>query len=530
MKLWGQGILALVLWASSLPAAADLIIRAEGETGYDELGTSVAALADVNGDGFGDLLAGAPKYDTQGAAYIFFGDSTMDDLYDLRLVGENAGDRFGYSVASAGDVNGDGYEDIVVGAYLYDDGTNTDAGAAYIFFGGPSMDNTYDVKMVGENAGDHFGATVAGAGDVNGDGYADVIVGADSYDDGTNTSAGAAYIFFGGPSMDNTYDVKMIGEGAWHLFGFDVASAGDVNGDGYDDVIVGAVYYSTAGNTHLGAAYIFYGGSSMDNTYDVKVTGENAEDRLGVSVAGAGDVNYDGYDDIIVGAYGYDDGTQLEAGAAYVFLGGNPMDNAYDVKMVGETDSSFFGYAVSGAGYINNDSLADVLIGAYGYDVGANEDQGAAYVFFGGNPMDAVYEERIVGEAAGDEFGRSVSGGFNVNQDPYDDLAMGAHLFDDGIATSAGAAYVYKLSGPVSVTEGTPSASLPGRLTGTNPSATGIWNVVEVPPGTPYGLYLASGRRVQEGVVHGNTLQIRVSTRGVYFLRVGSHTWKLIKR
>ena len=172
------------------------------------------------------------------------GDPQPEALTKRFFTGQAADDQFGFSVSTAGDVNGDGYSDIIVGARSNDAG-GTDAGRAYIYFGGTSIDNIADVIMTGEAAGDQFGISVSTAGDVNGDGYSDVIVGARSNDAG-GSNAGRSYIYFGGTSMDNTADVIMTGEAAFDNFGISVSTAGDVNGDGYSDVIVGA-YFNDAG-------------------------------------------------------------------------------------------------------------------------------------------------------------------------------------------------------------------------------------------------------------------------------------------
>ena len=423
-------IIVLVRVSPLGAATADELLKAVGENAGDWFGHSVSSAGDVNGDGYDDIIVGA--YGSN-AAYIFYGGPSMDANYDVKLVGENG--RFGYSVSSAGDVNGDGYDDVIVGADYYDDGSNTAVGAAYIFYGGPSMDSIYDVKMVGENTYDNFGTEVSSAGDVNNDGYDDVIVGAYRYDNGSNTNDGAAYIFYGGPSMDSIYDVKMVGENAGDYFGLSVSSAGDVNNDGYDDVIVGA--------EGSNAAYIFYGGSSMDSIYDVKMVGENADDWFGNSVSSAGDVNKDGYDDVIVGADGYAVGSNTNAGAVYIFYGGHSMDSVYDAKMVGENADDRFGYSVSSAGDINGDGYDDVIVGAFYYNNGVNSHAGAAYIFYGGPSMDSVYDAKMVGENTGDWFGYSVSSAGDINGDGYDDVIVGAHYYDDGSNNDAGAAYIY---------------------------------------------------------------------------------------
>ena len=162
----------------------------------------------------------------------------MDNTEDVTMTGEAISNFFGVSVSSAGDVNGDGFSDVIVGAYRY----SSDTGRAYIYFGGTSMDNIADVTMTGVAEFTNFGISVSSAGDVNGDSYSDVIVGAVGY----SSSTGRAYIFLGGASMNNTADVTMTGETTFNEFGESVSSAGDVNSDGYSDVIVGAAGYSSA--------------------------------------------------------------------------------------------------------------------------------------------------------------------------------------------------------------------------------------------------------------------------------------------
>ena len=148
-----------------------------------------------------------------------------------------------------------------------------------------------------------FGWSVSTAGDVNNDGYDDVIIGAYGY----NSATGRAYIYYGGSAMDNTPDILLDGEASNNSFGRSVSTAGDVNNDGYDDVIIGAVGYNSA--------YIYYGGSAMDNTPDVTMTGEAEDNYFGSSVSTAGDVNNDGYDDVIIGESGYNSWT----GRAYIY-------------------------------------------------------------------------------------------------------------------------------------------------------------------------------------------------------------------
>ncbi|MBK8983700.1 MAG: FG-GAP repeat protein [Ignavibacteria bacterium] len=385
----------------------------------DRFGNSVSSAGDVNGDGYPDVIVGAPNYSSNtGRAYIYFGGAFMNTAPDVILTGEAANNRFGYSVSTAGDVNGDGYSDVIVGA----DGYSANTGRAYVFFGGPVMDNTADVIMTGEATSNFFGSSVSSAGDVNGDGYSDVIVGARGY----SSSTGRAYVFFGGAVMNNAADVIITGEAASNFFGRSVSSAGDVNGDGYSDVIAGARGYSS----NTGRAYVFFGGTMMNNAADVTMTGEAAGNFFGRSVSSAGDVNADGYSDVIVGADGYSSDT----GRAYIFFGGTLMDNAADVTMTGEATGNSFGWSVSSAGDVNGDGYSDVIVGADGY----SSNTGRAYVFFGGAVMNNAADVFMTGEAAGNRFGYSVSSAGDLNGDGYSDLIAGAF----GYSSNTGRTYL----------------------------------------------------------------------------------------
>ena len=336
--------------------AADVTIT--GEATNSSFGNSVSTAGDVNGDGYSDIIVGAILNDAGGSntgrAYIYYGGASMNNAADVTMTGEATNNYFGCSVFTAGDVNGDGYSDVIVGAYGYSSST----GRAYIYYGGASMNSSVDVTMTGEAIDNYFGRSVSTAGDVNGDGYSDVIVGADGY----SSITGRAYIYYGGALMDDVADVTMTGESVNNDFGCSVSTAGDVNGDGYSDVIIGAWGYSSA----TGRAYIYYGSVLMNNVADVTMTGEASLNYFSVAVSTAGDVNGDGYSDVIAGAYSNDAGG-TNAGRAYIFYGGASMDNLADVIMTGEATNTFFGYSVSTAGDVNGDGYSDVIIGGYGY-------------------------------------------------------------------------------------------------------------------------------------------------------------------
>ncbi|NOY24482.1 MAG: hypothetical protein GXP62_01280 [Oligoflexia bacterium] len=300
---------------------------------------------------------------------------------DAEFTGAASDDRAGSAVASAGDVNGDGYDDILIGAYYNDDG-GSNAGAAYLVLGGSSVASTSldsaDAQFTGEASNDYAGYAVAGIGDVNADGYDDILIGADGNDDG-GSYAGAAYLVLGGSSVASTSldgaDAQFTGE-ASDLAGYAVAGAGDVNADGYDDILIGAIYNDAAASG-AGAAYLVMGGAAPASlslsSADVRYTGEESFDYAGNAVAGAGDVDGDGYDDVLIGAYRNDDSI---AGAAYLVLGGMRMSStslsSADAQFTGEASTDYAGYAVAGVGDVNGDGYDDVLIGAYRNDDGGS--------------------------------------------------------------------------------------------------------------------------------------------------------------
>ncbi|MFO1038998.1 MAG: FG-GAP-like repeat-containing protein [Geminicoccaceae bacterium] len=324
----------------------------------DNAGYSVASGGDVNGDGFADLLIGAAGNTvggkSLGAAYLVYGKpagfaspvnlaAVAGGVGGFKIQGQADGDRAGRSVSAAGDVNGDGFGDLLVGAY-----GNGNAGAAYVVFGKASgqgpITSLNDVasgiggfKIQGATAGDEAGFSVSSAGDVNGDGFADLLVGAIRHA-GAPGGDGAAYLVFGRSSgFPSLVDLakadggagvcRIQGEAPGDYAGSSVAAVGDVNGDGFVDLAVGA-----NGNANFaGAVYIVYGkasgfGSLIDLTAvaagegGFKVKGEAAHDGAGISVAGAGDVNGDGYDDVLIGASANQVGG-ITTGSAYLVYG-----------------------------------------------------------------------------------------------------------------------------------------------------------------------------------------------------------------
>ncbi|MBD3163185.1 MAG: hypothetical protein GF346_12040 [Candidatus Eisenbacteria bacterium] len=333
---------------------ADLVISGDAEA--DRLGRSVC-YADLNGDKIADAVVGISWSDAAGAdagrVQVYFGGSGADATADWFVDGEAAGDHFGGSVASAGDVNADGFEDLLVGAYSADAGGNG-RGRAYLFYGSWDGNTTPDLTFSGEGDNDRFGDSVEGAGDLNADGYDDFVI-------GTRETAGKAYVFFGGPSADEVPDLILEQEAQNDRFGRALAGGGDLNGDGHPDLVIGADSNDGGGN-NAGRLYVYFGGPSFDGVADLLITGTHAYQSLGTSVAFAGDLNGDGYDDIAAGAphevYQGD-----ETGTVYVFFGGPAPDGDPDDFLYTTSESAFLGSSLAAAGDLNADGFGDLLVG-----------------------------------------------------------------------------------------------------------------------------------------------------------------------
>jgi hypothetical protein len=427
---------------------------AESNQADARLGTSVATAGDVNGDGFSDVLVAAPRFDNgqtdEGKVFLHLGSETgLDPNAAWSAESDQASALFGTSVGPAGDVNGDGYDDFIVGAPFYDN-SETDEGRAFVYLGsstGPGSSASWTAEPNQTSA--QSGTSVGTAGDVNGDGYADVIVGGPLYD-GTLVNEGRAWVYHGSSS-------GLSSSAAWvgdvniqrAQFGASVSTAGDVNGDGYDDVIVGA---PRAGHltTEKGKAFVFLGSSSGLSSSPIW-TFEDPQSaaRFGTAVANAGDVNGDGYADVIVGAPDYtvgppeDNQTHPQAGKFYVFHGtstGIEGGDAHFSFSYPDAPGARVGATVATAGDVNGDGYADVLVGGPTYSVGGTS--GVAGVFFGGANGSRIYPALDIFGSSSGNLGVSVSTAGDVNGDGYSDFVIGENLYDNG-ETDEGRALAY---------------------------------------------------------------------------------------
>ena len=337
-----------------------------------QLGWSVATAGDVNGDAYSDVIVGALHYDNgqtdEGRAFVYHGSAAgLATTPAWTAEGDQASVFFGIA-ATAGDVNGDGFSDVIVGAPEYDNG-EVNEGRAFLYHGSAAGLSPSPAWTAESNqASADFGFSVATAGDLNGDGLSDVIVTAPFFTNG-ESDEGRAFVYHGsaaglGPSPAWTAESNQAGAS----FGFEnnaVGTAGDVNGDGFSDVIVGAPEYDN-GEVNEGRAFVYHGSAAgLGSSPSWTAESNQASAYFGYSVAPAGDVNGDGYSDVIVGALLFDNGEDGE-GRAFVYHGsaaGLGLSPVWTAE--GNQIGTRFGQSVATAGDVDGDGYSDVIVGTH---------------------------------------------------------------------------------------------------------------------------------------------------------------------
>ncbi|MGD1916425.1 MAG: GC-type dockerin domain-anchored protein [Phycisphaerales bacterium] len=433
--------------------------RLDGVIAGDYTGQRIDSAGDVNGDGIDDLIIGAPRADpggltNAGSSFVVFGRdgasgatfpavmqlADLDGENGFRVDGAGENDNSGSAVAAAGDVNADGIDDLIIGAFDADPDGRTDAGSSYVIYGRDvssgtpfpatlslaSIDGTNGFRLDGVSEGDYSGRSVAFAGDVNGDGLDDLIIGATGVGADSRGNLGMSYVVFGRDStlgevfpavfeladIDGTNGFGALGVDISDESGDQVATAGDINGDGIDDVIIGAYKAEFASfYTDAGSSFVVFGRDTtsgatfppvlrledLDGVTGLRIDGVAFQDASGCSVAAAGDVDGDGIDDLIIGARTADPAGRFRAGASYVVYGRDvasgdtfparlrlfDLDGVNGFRLGGAEDGDRSGFSVDSAGDVNGDGMPDLIIGAPIARVGGVLNSGSSFIVFG---------------------------------------------------------------------------------------------------------------------------------------------------
>ena len=404
-------------------------------TRYVVVGRTAGTLnTDLNGDGYADLAISAPwssaMAERAGQAFVYLGGPTLSSAPDLTLNHDKANEGFGATVAMVGDINGDGFGDLLIRTHGNESTLGVQpAPKVLIYFGGTSLHVQADVVLTGGVVNDENMAA-AGIGDINGDGFDDIAFGAADTDaNRTVVQPSRVEIHFGGPGLAGAPDLTLLGDSYPDFFGSSVAGAGDVNGDGFPDLIVGS-HQSQGGSNKV---RVYYGGPDLDERPDVTLTPPLAGESLyGFSVAIVGDVNGDGFDDIVVGSPGAEAHPERPNGA-HLYFGGNAIAPLPDATFARSAEAEWFAKIVAPAGDVNGDGFADIAVVTPGVSSmvgsqGRTPTGRRVDVYFGGPAPDTTADLTIAaGTSDGSPRGFAAT---DLDGDTRPDLVVGQWVTD----------------------------------------------------------------------------------------------------
>ncbi len=394
-------------------------------------GYRVSTAGDFNNDGYDDVWASSAT--SLGYATLVLGPLGSAESGDATLSGDAASDAFGYAIDGGARFNTDAYADSVVGAYLNDQ-TATSAGEVYIITGRSTpisyaASTSAFAQYQGTAASDYFGYAVSVVDDWDGDGIDDFIGGAYGY----SSSTGRAWLvcgpYTGQAGLITTYaDSTFTSASSGVQFAYSVDGDGDIDGDGYADVIIGALGWDSP-SSNAGAAFVYYGGANgtfTTTSADAVLEGVATGDQAGYTVAIVGDYDQDGKDDLVVGAPSADP-VGTGSGSAYLLLGsvsGTLSLSSADGTLNGTEVGEGVGMFVDGAGDLNGDTYADFAVGSI-YSDREFTDAGTVRVLYG---PDTTFETGFTwqGPSSG-AYAGAVGGAGDTNNDGYDDLLIGGY-------------------------------------------------------------------------------------------------------